>query len=297
MEKKIPLLGFVGQGFVGKNYADDFERRGFTTVRFSLEDPYILNREAISSCDIVFIAVPTPTTSKGFSAHNVEEALSLVRKGSTAVIKSTILPGTTEKLQKKFPKITILFSPEFLSEATAAHDSANPFANIVGVATSSIAHKKAAALVHDILPSAPFVHTCSSLEAELIKYSHNVSGYMQVLTFNLMYEIADSLGASWNEIQPALYADPMISNYYSNPIHKKGRGAGGSCFIKDFAAIAELYRTHVDTPEGNQLLHAAETKNIALLLESDKDGILLEQVYGARHLNKVRKTRTIKKKS
>ena len=59
-------IGFIGQGYVGKNYADDFERRGYKVVRYALEEPYRKNKEQIRDCDLVFIAVPTPTTPKGF---------------------------------------------------------------------------------------------------------------------------------------------------------------------------------------------------------------------------------------
>ncbi len=65
-EKNGPLIGFVGQGYVGGSYATNFEKRGFSVIRYSLEPKYINNKEAISTCDIVFIAVPTPTTPKGF---------------------------------------------------------------------------------------------------------------------------------------------------------------------------------------------------------------------------------------
>ena len=44
-----PRIGFIGQGWIGKNYADDFEKRGFTTVRYALEAPYVQNKEKIES--------------------------------------------------------------------------------------------------------------------------------------------------------------------------------------------------------------------------------------------------------
>ena len=47
--KKLKI-GFVGQGYVGKNYADYFESRGFKTIRYSLEGPYIKNKDLISLC-------------------------------------------------------------------------------------------------------------------------------------------------------------------------------------------------------------------------------------------------------
>src|SRR3989338_6825777 len=86
-----PLIGFIGQGWIGKNYANDFEKRGLKTVRYALEVPYAQNKEKIKECGIVFVAVPTPTTPKGFDASIVESALGLVGKGKIAVLKSTIL--------------------------------------------------------------------------------------------------------------------------------------------------------------------------------------------------------------
>lgn len=273
-------IGFIGQGFIGKNYADDFEARGYSVVRYALEEPFINNREKIAECDIVFIAVPTPTTPNGFDYHIVEAALTNIGAGKVAVIKSTILPGTTKKIQSKYPSLTVLFSPEFLSEATAAYDAANPFSNIVGMPIDDEAHRNAAVRVHEILPKAPFSLTCDSDEAEIIKYTHNVSGYTQIVTFNMMYEVALSLGHDWENIGKAIAVDPLVSSRYANPVHKSGRGAGGHCFIKDFAAFTDLYEQQVGESEGVNALRAFEKKNIKLLKDSNKDSDLLEGVYG-----------------
>ncbi len=286
ISKKGPLIGFVGQGYVGGSYATNFEKRGYSVVRYSLEPQYIANKEAISTCDIVFIAVPTPTTQKGFDYSIVESALSLVGTGKTAVIKSTLLPGTTRILQKKFPKKFVLCSPEFLSVATAQDDADNPFASTIGVPSKGAAHREAAEAVHRILPNSPFSHICSSEEAEVIKYAHNISGFMQVLTFNMLYDLAKGVGADWSQVQKAVAADTMISNRYSNPVHKSGRGAGGLCFIKDFAAFAKLYKQTVGKKEGVAFLKAAEKKNIMLLVGTNKDIDLLEGVYGKKHIAK-----------
>src|SRR3989338_1490205 len=113
-----PLIGFVGQGYVCKNYADDFENRGYSVVRYSLEEPYRGNKDLIKDCDVVFVAVPTPSTPKGFDASIVDGALKLIGKGKIAIIKSTVVPGTTRKLQARHSGITVLFCPEFLSVAT-----------------------------------------------------------------------------------------------------------------------------------------------------------------------------------
>ncbi len=275
-----PLIGFIGQGYIGKNYADDFERRGYETVRYALEEPYRANKEKIKDCDYVFIAVPTPTTPEGFSAHIVKDAIGLVGKGKTAVIKSTIVPGTTKKFQEDYPDRTVVYSPEFLSEATAAHDAAHPYMNVVGLTKDTAEQKAKAAEIHAILPEAPFSHTCTSTEAEIVKYSHNGAAYTQIIFFNLMYELAKQKGCDWEAIQQALEHDPWIPSRYARPVHKSGRGAGGHCFIKDIAAIRREYEKHFANSSGVAVFDAMEKKNIDLLRSSDKDLDLLSDVYG-----------------
>ncbi len=282
---KRPLIGFIGQGFIGKNYADDFERRGYETVRYGLEEPYRANKNKIKECDYVFIAVPTPTTPQGFSAHIVQEAIALVGKGKTAIVKSTIVPGTTKKFQEEFPDRTVMYSPEFLSEATAAHDAAHPFSNIVGITQDTPEQKAKAAEIQSVLPPAPFSLTCTSTEAEIIKYSHNGSGYTQIIFFNLMYELAKQKGCDWEAIQRAIEADPLVCNRYARPVHKSGRGAGGHCFIKDVAALRREYEKNFPDAPGVAVFNSMEKKNVELLRSSGKDLDLLSDVYGAQVLD------------
>lgn len=275
-----PSIGFVGQGYVGKHYADAIEKRGYEVVRYSLEEPYRANKQKIKDCPVVIIGVPTPTTPKGFDSSIVEEAISLTAPGATVVIKSTVLPGTTKMLHAKFPDRVLVYSPEFLSESTAAYDVANPFSNIIGCARADAKHRKAAAFLHALFPKAPYALTCDSTEAELIKYAHNGSGYVQVVFFNMMYDLAHSLGADWKPIEKALSHDHYISSRYAKPLHKSGRGAGGNCFIKDFAALRELHERLGAEGHTLLLLRALEQKNKQLLLSSGKDLRLLEGVYG-----------------
>jgi nucleotide sugar dehydrogenase len=291
MTAKKPIVGLIGQGFVGKNTADNFEERGFTVIRYALEEPYRQNKDRIKDADVVFIAVPTPMTPKGFDASIVEKSITLARPGAIVVIKSTVVPGTASRLQKKFPKIILLNNPEFLSEKTARQDTDFPFANVVGVTVKDAKHKSAAKLVQSIVPTAPFKLICSSDEAEIYKYAHNVNGYMQILTFNLLYDIAQHFGADWKPIEEAIKADPYIPNRYASPLHKSGRGAGGACFIKDFSAFARHHHKLIGHKKATAFMRAAEEHNIALLAETDKDIHLLEGVYGKSVVAKARKAK------
>ena len=287
------LIGFVGQGFIGKSYADDMERRGYAVVRYALEEPYAANKNRIQECGIVFIAVPTPTTPKGFDYSIVESALKLCKAGSVAVIKSTVLPGTTAKLQKKFPKLHVMHSPEFLVLKQAAEDAARPLRNIIGTVLQTPATKTKAKQVMKVLPRAPYELICGIKEAELIKYAGNFFLYMKVLYANLMFEMADATGADYEIMRAAIAADPRIGPSHLQVLHdsghkgaRKGRGAGGVCFIKDIAALADFYEAEVGNKAGTKLVRALIAKNIELLVASGKDLDLLAGVHGTKAIKK-----------
>lgn len=280
-------IGFIGQGWIGKNYADDFERRGYEVVRYSLEPAYLGNKDSIGTSDVVFIAVPTPTTEQGFDASIVSEALSLVGEGKIAVIKSTLLPGTTETLQDAYPKIVVLCSPEFLREASAAEDAAHPARNLIGIPRDTETHKKAAATVLALLPPAPYVRVMSARAAELTKYAGNVFLALKVVFANVLYDLSDNLGVAYQEVQEALAADTRIGPSHLSPVNASGhsstpgRGAGGHCFIKDLEAFRQVYVACMDDEKGIDFLNALVRKNTELLRMSNKDLDLLEGVYGS----------------
>jgi len=283
---KKPLIGFIGQGWIGKNYANDYEKRGYSIVRYSLEFPYSVNKDQIKECDIVIVAVPTPTTIKGFDDSAVKKVLTLVGKGKIVVIKSTLLMGRTVDIQKDNPHCLVLHCPEFLSENTASHDVENPDRNIIGIPKTSPIYFAAAKQVLKTMPKAPFEFICTSHEAELIKYAHNIHGYIQVVFSNLLYDMSSSLGGDWGKLHAAFKADPMMCHRYLTPVHKSGRGAGGNCFVKDMEAFIESYGKLVGDKEGLMTLKSIRNKNIDLLVKSRKDLVIIESVYGKKILNK-----------
>ncbi len=272
-------IGFIGQGWIGRHYADDFENRGYTVVRYALEEPYRANKDRIARCDIVFIAVPTPTTPEGFDSSIIARVLPLVGKGKVAVIKSTILPGTTEMFQQIYPDIFVLHSPEFLTEATAAHDAAHPHRNIVGIPVDSAVYQEKARAVLSVLPEAPYARILLACDAELVKYAGNCFLYTKVMFTNLLYDLVQAKGGDWEGVRDALVHDPRVGASHTNPVHSGGRGAGGDCFIKDFEAFRRMYATLGDV-RGDAILAALKDKNIELLVASGKDGALLGGVYG-----------------
>lgn len=299
MTEMKPHIGFIGQGFIGKNYANDLENRGYEVVRYALEAEYAGNKEKIKDCDIVFIAVPTPTIPAGtlrddghphvrFDDSIVRAMADLPRDGAIVVIKSTLLPGTTKSLQEQYPTKIILHSPEFLTEKNAAYDAAHPTRNIVGMAIEDDAHRTAAEQVLALLAPAPYTLICSAATAEHIKYAANSLLFLKIVFANIFYELAAKNGANWEEVRTAVGLDPRIGPSHLD-LHLEGdpegvmrrRGAGRSCFIKDFGALSELYeKTFPEDRDAIQAFRGFEYKNNEFLREYDRYINLLEGVYG-----------------
>lgn len=272
-------IGFIGQGWIGKNYADDFENRGYEVVRYALEEPYIQNKAMIAECEVVFIAVPTPTNPEGFDDSYLHATIPLVGVGMTAVIKSTMAPGTTEKFQNQYSDRIIFHSPEFLVEKTAAYNAAHPDRNIIGMPVDTDFYREKAEIVMELLPDAPYKKIMSAKDAEVVKYASNCFLYTKVVYMNLIYDVVQATGGTWEEVREALANEPRIGESHTQPIHSSGRGAGGHCFIKDFEIFRRMYLDLVGDEHGGALVNALKDKNLELLKNSDKDQLLVAGVY------------------
>lgn len=285
-------IGFIGQGFIGKNYADDFVERGFETVRYSLEPEYANNKNLIKTCDVVFIAVPTPTIPKGFDDSIVRVAIKQVGAGKIAVIKSTVLPGMTSSIQKENPEIFVLHSPEFLREVSAREDTKHPERNLVGMPVETPQYHEKAELVLSILPEAPYSKIMLSHETELVKYIGNNFLYTKVVFMNIMYDLVERLGARWTEVAEAVSNDSRVGTSHMKVAHpsglstESGRGAGGHCFPKDFEALLQFYKLNVLDEKGLRVLESIRDKNIELLKKSGKDAEILAGVYNTLNAQK-----------
>lgn len=278
MEKDL-LIGFIGQGFIGKNYADDLEERGLNIVRYD-NAKYIANKDKIKDCDIVLIAVPTPTTPTGFDFSIIQEVLKLIGKGKIAVIKSTIQVGTTKKLQAMYPDIIVMHSPEFLTEKTAAEDARHPERNIVGVTdinNSELVTK--GEQVISVLAKAPYNLVCQVENAEMIKYGGNCWFYVKVVFMNILYDLAQKHNLDYDVIAEGMSHDPRIGSTHLQVVHQGGRGAGGHCFIKDFEAFIEMLGK-MDLAKQKKVCEEMRNINLEYLKNSGKDLDLIKEVYG-----------------
>ena len=238
MGKKV--LGVIGHtGMVGSEVYTYFKSKKYSVLGLSVD-----RREGFSNsswdeinnkCDIIFVCVPTPYNfrkkSPDFSI--VENVLNKITGRKIVVIKSTVWPGFSNKMKNKYPKLKIVFNPEFLSRKTAKKDFENPDRQIVGYTGNS---KKNAETVLKLLPKGKYSKIVKSDEAELIKYAHNVFGSIAIIYANHLYEVSEKLKIDYNQIKDGFTASEFIGkgiSRYMNVFHNDKRGFGGPCFPKD----------------------------------------------------------------
>ena len=116
-------VGIIGFGFVGESQAFAFSP--IANVFIYDVDPLrsVNTLDEVLKCDFVFVCVPTPMHNDGTQDKSfIEDVFNNSRKGPIYIIKSTVIPGTTKSLQKKFKDLDIVFSPEFLTERTSKLD-------------------------------------------------------------------------------------------------------------------------------------------------------------------------------
>ena len=137
-------LGIVGQGFVG-TAVKEIMSNYYKVNTFDIKQECSCNSllDLLDKSDIIFVCVPTPMNDDGScylgivedvikQINSMSEMYTYITKGKIVVIKSTVLPGTTERLNKENKNIQIVFNPEFLTEANFVEDFKNQDRIIIG---------------------------------------------------------------------------------------------------------------------------------------------------------------------
>lgn len=238
-------IGIIGLGYVGGSVRNWFDQPAQKRKHhLFLYDKFknIGSIEEVNRADIIFIAVPTPfIPGKGYDDSAVRESIANVRDGKIIVLKSTIMPRSTEIFQKKWPKKTILFNPEFLRAKTAHEDFLKPDRQIVGYVTPK--SKLAAKKVLDILPSAPYEKIMKSTEAEMVKYFGNTFLAARVIFANQIYDICRAAGIDYETVKEGASFDPRVGPSHFDVLDDGYRGYGGPCLPKDTRALIQFAKS------------------------------------------------------
>lgn len=263
-------IGIIGNGFVGSAIAAGFALHANVRVfdkdpKKSIDSLY----DVVNFSDVVFISVPTPMESvEGGkidlsiidsvfeSISNVEKSPSFSYEDVIFVIKSTVVPGTTESYQKKNPKLRIVFNPEFLTERSANLDFINANRIVLG------GHELDCALLSDLyrdrFPYTKIICT-DEKSAEMIKYACNCFFATKVSFMNEIRLLSDELGCNWDDVMNGFISDGRIGNSHIDvPGHDGDFGFGGKCFPKDINAFMQCF---IDNKIDPLILSAAWERN------------------------------------
>jgi len=263
-------IGIVGNGFVGSAIAAGFALHA--NVRVFDKDPkksIDSLHDVINFSNFVFISVPTPMESvEGGKIDlsiidNVFDEIIATEKISTFsydnvifIIKSTVVPGTTENYQKKYPHLRIVFNPEFLTERSANLDFINASRIVIGGNKTDC--DMLGILYRDRFPYTKIIST-DEKSAEMIKYACNCFFATKVSFMNEIRLLADNLGCNWSDIMNGFITDGRIGNSHIDvPGHDGDFGFGGKCFPKDINAFMQCF---IDNDIDPILLTAAWNRN------------------------------------
>ena len=235
-------IGIVGQGFVGNAVYQKF-KSFFEVLTYDINEKLANSPldELKNNCKIIFVCVPTPMNEDGScNTSIVESVISKFsdKKNCIIVNKSTIPPGTTEKLNFKFNKIQIIFNPEFLTERNAVNDYDKQNRIILGGPRPATTILKN--IFSKVFPNSHIIKTGSS-HAEMIKYFTNCFLATKVSFANEIYSICKKLDLDYDKVVEYAVLDERIGRSHLNvPGHDGDLGFGGHCFPKDLSALIKL---------------------------------------------------------
>ena len=263
----MPQIAIMGVGMVGGALLRYFVQQ--KQIQPILYDPFknLTDTNALNQAEVIFLCVPTPYDEAmgGFDLSYLDKAFDVLTGGKIVVIKSTVLPGTTNEYQKKYPQHKILFNPEFLTEATADYDTLYPTRQLVGYTEKS---QDEAEKIMELLPSAPYKKILPAKEVETVKYFGNTLYALKVAFANQIYDLCQKLGIDYETVKECAKAEPMVGKTHLEIFHTVGqrvksyRGYGGKCLPKDTRALIQLgKRAGIDLG----VLEAAEKYNNELI--------------------------------
>ena len=272
----MKTIGIIGQGFVGNavrvgmQHVFDIKAYDKDASKFSNVNGI---EDVVLNTDIAFVCVPTPMAKSGECDLKIlntalieiqNHVIAYNKKNYIVVVKSTIPPGTTDRLNKLYTELDIVFNPEFLTEANSIEDYRNQNRIVLGGPQNATTIVKR--YFERAFPKVPIIKTSSTI-AEMIKYVTNTFLATKVSFANEMYQICTALDIDYDKvIEYARYDERLGNTHWSVPGPDGDFGFGGHCFPKDLAALAYLTnQLGVD----RTMLVATMTKNV--LVRTDLD--------------------------
>jgi len=219
-------IGVIGVGNVGKANVKGFEKLGHTVVEHDIK--FNTKIQDVLDTEIVFVCTHENNVEK------VLQEISLFQYKGVVAIRSTILPGTTDKLLKKH-NLDICFVPEFLRQDYADTDFED--CKLLAIGTYNLAIARTVVDAFKFLPKS--VEYMLPVEAEILKFYNNTYASLRIVFANLMYDLSAKYNANYDIIKNAYIKTEKTSGQYLN-VNENLRGYSGACLPKDTIALMNL---------------------------------------------------------
>lgn len=258
-------------------------------VRSVLQSGDLVPTREIRPSDVFIICVPTPSKPGGtgkvadlaFVRSAAEEVATVLKKGDTVILESTVPPKTTEKVMGRIlaegsglvlhQDFQVAHCPERVIPGRILHELRNND-RIIGARTPEVA--KGVKALYEAIVTGGKVHTTSLVTAEMCKLVENTYRDVNIAFANELSLVCDDAGIDVHELISLANRHPRVN------ILTPGPGVGGHCIAVDPWFIAEAF------PEHTLLVQAARHVNDskpAWVVEKVKAAI--RERWGARKIS------------
>jgi UDPglucose 6-dehydrogenase len=241
-------IGIIGQGYVGTaiklGFQDHYDI--LTYDKFDLaKSTHSKISDLVKEVKVLFVCVPTPMRKDGTCYTGiVEEVIREINETADdhiIVIKSTIPPGTTDRINEEYTHSTVIFNPEFLTEENFLEDFKNQKRIILGGDRKGT--NKLRQIYSKVFPNATIVKTGSNT-AEMVKYFTNCFLATKVSFANEMHSVCEQIGIDYDKVEEyATYDERLGKSHWAVPGPDGDFGFGGHCLPKDLSAIINTFKT------------------------------------------------------
>ena len=248
-------IGIVGRGFVGGAMFENF-KECFNVSTWDIDESkrgHDTFESFVNWAEIIFVCVPTPMKESGECDTSIVESvvrdIANVDRRKYVVIKSTVTPGTTERLANDH-NMVIGFNPEFLTEANAFNDFRNQSLIVIGADDAGIATVMSQ-IYYEFnakVDGRSHVIQRTTKEAELFKYLANCFLATKVIFANEFKKLCDKIDVDYGRVAEVAVLDKRLGHTHWRVPGPDGKlGFGGSCFPKDTSALINFADTYGST--------------------------------------------------
>jgi nucleotide sugar dehydrogenase len=230
-------VGVIGLGMVGGTISRVFREAGVVVHDY---DRYLeIGRpEELRNCGVVFLCVPTPSLpNNGYDLTEIWSAASeiedILEPGSIVAVKSTVPPGTNDRLAEAFPKLEFASLPEFLVASRSVETLTHPDRVIIGTRSGEVA-AVLTGLMAQVAPEAPVIQL-TPMEAEFAKLCANALLSAKVAMANELSDLCARYDVSWPRVKAVVGLDRRIGPDHLTVTEE--RGFGGACLPKDLDGL------------------------------------------------------------